>query len=371
MTEREDKTQDYLALEKELEKLESKERYLMKKLNKAERALGEEALAEFYSEELNEVLRGSEKIRRKLEDMRGEKNEEETLKTTKNPDPKTTITRKEMNIFFSEGGRTTEEKWKIAEKIATLFSPEWLEEFGAKKHITACDARPTHLFYWTINRSREIREQKRKQEKILEKETKDDVLAIAEFAFDILIPGMEEGREYMIRYDKSRIRMPEQESLIKEYARLLSKKGGTKVRVIGNKELIAENGQKALISVECRKEQDVIGSGQVDIKIEEGTLEENLLRLVGMINIALAASGIPDGEDMLPAAFLTEYGRIIGFIERQYKSIVNEDFQLWGTGYKMVKMIKHITLLLPKPHRRDSQELSRQYERVLAALRAA
>jgi hypothetical protein len=79
---------------------------------------------------------------------------------------------------------------------------------------------------------------------------------------------------------------------------------------------------QSLISIECfndRSRSVKIGEGCVDV--EEDT-SGKVLRLIGMLNMALLASQIPSGT---PSDEINKYDVLIALIKSQYKEISGED----------------------------------------------
>jgi len=87
-----------------------------------------------------------------------------------------------------------------------------------------------------------------------------------------------------------------------------------------------------------------------------------------MVNIALAASNIPDGateEDLK-----TVYGPVVGFIKNQYKSILGRELELPDTPEGIIKAVRRIVLSLPEMYKiplRRIEEYNRRARMILMA----
>ena len=162
--------------------------------------------------------------------------------------------------------------------------------------------------------------------------------------FDVMHDLIREGMEFIIEYDQDRI-SKEQEKIIKTYAGLLDRRYQAGFKARGFSGSKTDRG-RPLISAVC-KAGDFRGSGSVDVELEKGSIDQYILRLTGMINIAVASSAIPEGleADELEAG----YGSLIGFIKNQCKSILGripaEELTV------LLRDIHNITLILPEMYR--------------------
>lgn len=149
---------------------------------------------------------------------------------------------------------------------------------------------------------------------------------------------LEKGRIYEIRYDSARLREYQRnagiseefspEALLKAYIQCLQMRVSCKDPEEA-KEMIKliecptrGSVEQNLISVTCygdKSKTQVIGESHVNIK---GNLQGQVLRIVGMLNMALTASNIPNG---ISSSQLNEYNHLINLIQSQYKEITGKE----------------------------------------------
>ncbi|MDP3790477.1 MAG: GNAT family N-acetyltransferase [Candidatus Omnitrophota bacterium] len=177
-----------------------------------------------------------------------------------------------------------------------------------------------------------------------------------------LIPEQEQVKEkeltyYTIRYDADKM-PPLAEELLKIYAgQILPAWLPGKERV----KLIATKGQsEGIIWVNCYKDQgrsQLAGTGHVDIHFDiNEDINGRALRIMGMLNIALAASHLPDN---LSTDDMDKYNALVSFIQRQYKDITGEDL----TADALKNDNKNIWINLP-PAEHVSPERADEYYRL-------
>jgi len=158
----------------------------------------------------------------------------------------------------------------------------------------------------------------------------------AEDLFDKVIgDGSDADRYYLIKYDEDRIRSyagkvtmgdegASPEEVVNLYVKLLRRRLGKEDKVVLKPFSGKRKKDKSLLSVQCYSdvsmtEDTLIGQGSVDMK---GNLAGQAIRVVGMINMAVAASTIPQNVDSLDA-----YQNEIDFIKRQYKELTGQEFE--------------------------------------------
>lgn len=163
---------------------------------------------------------------------------------------------------------------------------------------------------------------------------------------------------YEIKYDISRL-TPSQVDIVETYISLLQSKS-SKPDNIKPRPFSSANGSKeSLIAVYCTGE-GFKGEGHVDVSIPEGKLEDYLLRITGMLNIALASSSIPDN---LSVDNMRGYRPILSYINNQYKSILGEELAIPDDPEKILAIIRKIVLGLPTSMRLDSNKIE-EYNRL-------
>jgi len=171
--------------------------------------------------------------------------------------------------------------------------------------------------------------------------------------FDVLHKFFEGGATYKIKYDASRL-SPSQISIVEEYARLLNRKTDCNFKAIG---CSSSNGSKeALINVYREdKAGNVKGEGHVDVDIPEGySIEQYMLRIAGMVNLALAAANIEGNQHE------ERTGSILGFIKRQCQLIVGSEIAIPKNLSGLVEFIKNLPL--PKTYRMPTEKIE-EYNR--------
>jgi len=173
---------------------------------------------------------------------------------------------------------------------------------------------------------------------------------IETLANELMFSQLEDGRIYEIRYDAARLRdyrieagiddEVSPEELLKQYVNLLK----VRAKDPENIQLIKCSGKKmdSLISVrsfEDPAKKKLIGKGAVDV---EGEMAGRPLRLVGMLNMALAASNIP--VDIEPAR-ISEYSGLVSFIQRQFRDLTGREL----SREDLLTAIRHIVLPAAEP----------------------
>lgn len=148
---------------------------------------------------------------------------------------------------------------------------------------------------------------------------------------ELLPTNLEAGRFYEIRYDSSRLREYQRRAgieedtspaaLLKTYIQYLQMRvrSGNPKDVIKLVESPSKDGKEQnLISVTCYSDKSktkLIGESGVNIK---GDLGGQTLRIIGMLNMALAAVNIPSN---LSPDELSGYDKLISFIKDQYREL--------------------------------------------------
>ncbi|MCX5667230.1 MAG: radical SAM protein [Candidatus Omnitrophica bacterium] len=183
---------------------------------------------------------------------------------------------------------------------------------------------------------------------------------------DLLYAQLHEDRNYEVKYDTSRLTNSQIE-IIEEYARLLqlrsSHPDSIKLRPFSS----AQGSKESLIAVYCTG-KDFKGEGHVDVAIPDGELKEYLLRITGMVNIALASSNIPDD---LSREEVDKYRPIMSYIKNQYKAILGEELAIPDSPEDILKVIRRIVIGLPKSMRMDAGQIEEFNRLAKQALTAA
>ncbi|MFA6320336.1 MAG: hypothetical protein WCY36_00575 [Candidatus Omnitrophota bacterium] len=182
---------------------------------------------------------------------------------------------------------------------------------------------------------------------------------------DLAYAQFQDDRVYEIKYDKSRLSLS-QVAIIEAYVKLLQARtsGQDNVRL---RPFSSEQGSaESLIAVYCTG-KNFKGEGHVDVSIPDGDLKDYLLRITGMVNIAVASSNIPDD---LSREDIDKYRPILSYINNQYKAILGESLAIPESPEDILKVIRRIVLGLPKSLRSDFshiEEYNRLAKQALAA----
>ena len=175
----------------------------------------------------------------------------------------------------------------------------------------------------------------------------EDMESVITLKIDNIRKGLIENRKYIIEYDQARI-SEEYEAIIRTYSELLEKKTNSSVNLRPFKQKNSSK-DRPLIKVTCTGAEHS-GTGSVDVVIMEGELNDYIFRITGFLNIAVAASNIP--EDVEKTAFESNYSHLIGFIKDQYKKIMlGKDINLTGSFSEQLVMLRNVHLILPKAYR--------------------
>lgn len=179
---------------------------------------------------------------------------------------------------------------------------------------------------------------------------------------DLIKANLKEDRIYEIRYDTTRL-TEEQRALVEAYITLLEDRAGNKSNIRRRPVASTDRMPQPLISVTCRT-RTFTGEGTVNI--DDRDLEKCMLRLVSMVNMALAASNIPDctTDDEI-----SSYRPLISYIQNQYRLVTGGELALPATPSELVKKIRAIDL--PKPAKIDTAEIEQYNRAAIAALTAA
>ncbi len=183
---------------------------------------------------------------------------------------------------------------------------------------------------------------------------------------DLLYTQLHEDRSYEIKYDTSRLTTSQIE-IIEEYARLLQLRSSNPDNIKLRPFSSAQGSKESLIAVYCTG-KDFKGEGHVDVAIPDGELKEYLLRIAGMVNIALASSNIPDN---LSREEVDKYRPIMSYIKNQYKAILGEELVIPDSPEDILKVIRRIVLGLPKSLRMNTDQIEEFNRLAKAALTAA
>ncbi|MDD5136276.1 MAG: hypothetical protein PHN63_02875 [Candidatus Omnitrophica bacterium] len=184
---------------------------------------------------------------------------------------------------------------------------------------------------------------------------------------DLAYAQLHEDSIYDIKYDISRLSRSQIE-IIEEYIKLLKKRSSRPGNIRPKPFSGAKgSGEEALISIYC-KGRNFKGEGHVDVSIPAGEMKEYIVRITGMMNIAFASSNIPDN---LSIEEVNRYRPVVSYIRNQYKAILGEELARTDTAEEILKVIKKITLDLPRSMRTDIERIEEFNRLARNALTAA
>ncbi|MFA5255816.1 MAG: hypothetical protein WC419_03865, partial [Candidatus Omnitrophota bacterium] len=160
---------------------------------------------------------------------------------------------------------------------------------------------------------------------------------------DLAYAWLHEDRIYEVKYDTSRL-SASQIDIVEEYIKLLKSRSSDPDNIRSRPFSSTQGSSESLIAVYCSG-KDFKGEGHVDVSIQEGELRGYLLRITGMINIALASSNVPDN---LSKEDVDKYRPILSYISNQYRVILGEGLAIPDSPEDILKVIRRIVLGLPK-----------------------
>jgi len=169
---------------------------------------------------------------------------------------------------------------------------------------------------------------------------------------DLLYAQLQEGRIYEIKYDTSRLSFSQIE-IIEAYVKLLRSRSFTPDNIRSKPFSGTQGSKESLIAVYCTG-KNFKGEGHVDVGISDGDLKEYLLRITGMVNIAIASASVPDN---ISKEDVDKYRPIMSYIKDQYKSILGEALVIPDDPEDMLKIIRRIVLDLPKSMRMNMNQI--------------
>ncbi|MFH1310457.1 MAG: hypothetical protein ABIH85_07260 [Candidatus Omnitrophota bacterium] len=181
-----------------------------------------------------------------------------------------------------------------------------------------------------------------------------DITETKTLYLDFIHSQLNDERTYTIKYDKARLSSSQVE-VIEAYIALLQSKCSNPKNIKSKPFSSTEGSKETLIAVYCAG-KDFKGEGHVDVAIQEGELEDYLLRVPGMLNIALAVSNIPEDvtkeeyQNLLP---------LISYVKSYHNALIGQPLILPdNTDPKVIReALIRITLVLPKTLRRETREL--------------
>ncbi|MDD5439016.1 MAG: radical SAM protein, partial [Candidatus Omnitrophica bacterium] len=175
---------------------------------------------------------------------------------------------------------------------------------------------------------------------------------------DLIYTELQQDRVYEIKYDIARLTVS-QVDVIEAYIGLLKARCSDPDNIRPRPFSGTNGAGDSLIAVYCTG-KGFRGEGHVDVTIPEGDMKNYLLRITGMLNIALASSNIPD--DLSPENVDT-YRPLMGYINDQYKTILGGEIVIPDSPADILKVMRNIVLDLPKSMRADIRRIE-EYDRL-------
>jgi len=170
---------------------------------------------------------------------------------------------------------------------------------------------------------------------------------------DLISAQLREDRIYEIKYDTSRLSRS-QVAIVETYIALLRKRAVNPNNIKKRPFSSTKGSRESLIAVYCIGDKHK-GEGHIDVSIQDSSINDYLLRITGMLNIAFAASHIPNNVKRKDID--EKYGSIVGFIKWQYKNILGIEFILPDTLVEIRKTLRNIVLALPKTYKISSDKI--------------
>jgi len=257
--------------------------------------------------------------------------------------------------------RTIERELRILQDVGLVektglkyYLTDWLGEVEDIKDFIDSDSILILLNKPSLKPSLNDKEIKRVKRQVVKRQlemfsTKDIDSAI--HVLGNLVPAkLEKGEVYEVRYNKTKFdeyeinaRLNPKENspraLLQAYIDLLRMRAGDSKSI---KLIPCYKNDKPLISVSRYASKDShkpLGEGSVDVS---GDIRKQPLRIVGILNMAFAASNIPNDASL---AEMHKYTSLLCFIKNQYKDITGKEL----TADNLLQAIRWITLPSAKP----------------------
>ncbi len=252
------------------------------------------------------------------------------------PDPAESLATKMLNFFK----RNEDEQKKIEQKFKDHIRRKYL--------ISNCVLEYLKLLAHVSNEAQNQTEEK----------SQYDTEFVTVLLTDLLYAQLHEDRTYEIKYDTSRLSQS-QIDIIETYIDLLRKRVSNPDNIKARPVSSVNGSKESLIAVYCTG-KDFKGEGHVDVSIPEGELQDYLLRIIGMMNMALASSNIPD---TLSQEDVYKYRPLLSYIRNQYKAVLGDELAMPDSPADILKVIRNIILGLPKSMRMNLDQIE-EYNRL-------
>lgn len=193
-----------------------------------------------------------------------------------------------------------------------------------------------------------------------------DVRNATVLALDLIHANLRSGFSYEISYDTSRL-TASQVAIVEAYAALVKAASPHPERIRLRPASSANGSKESLIAVYCVG-KDFEGEGHVDVTVPEGELQDYVLRITGMLNIAFASSSIPSG---LSKESFESYRPLLSYIAAQCASILGNAFTMPDSPEDIMVAVRHIVLTLPRSLRLKLEQIEEYNTLAREALTAA
>jgi len=180
---------------------------------------------------------------------------------------------------------------------------------------------------------------------------------------DLIYAQLQEDRTHEIRYDTSRL-SPSQVRLIEIYVNMLKARSVDPDNIKAKPFSSSAGSKESLIAVYCTG-AGFKGEGHVDVSVSGNDLKQYLLRVVGMINIALASSNIPD---KLADGDVYKYQQLMNYIKIQYEKTFYLNLEIPNSTFAILQVLKNIIIDLPKSMRMDAEKVVDEYNRMVGEM---
>jgi len=172
---------------------------------------------------------------------------------------------------------------------------------------------------------------------------------------DRLVAMLKKDATYLIKYDASRL-SGSQIGIIREYTALLDKRSSAEVKTRPFSS--AKGSRETLLAVYCAG-REFKGEGHVDLAIPpEERLDEYALKMNELLDVALAASSIPD--EILADGTGENFSMFFEFISSQYEKIIGKNLILPGKIEEKLRAVKNIVLELPETLKEPYGKIDKQ-----------
>jgi hypothetical protein len=188
-----------------------------------------------------------------------------------------------------------------------------------------------------------------------------DVSGAVELYCDRIEPMLREGRRFELRYNSDALDAS-YAAIMNAYVQILN----ARFPASEFKLIKSSFDDDRMFEVKCYPKGggQLIGESSLSVRPEEGELREYFIRVVSMMNIAIAASTVRDTDS-------GEYDTIASYISNQYGLLTGATLALTGARHEDLKKLKRLSITLPKAHRLDFNDRVRRNAALIELLKSA